>query len=269
MAKHTTTQCRKFKRALRELSIPGPHLLGYLEYIWQSANLEGNPVFADMDEVEAAAEWSGEPRTLATALIDTGWLDRREDGKIEVHDYWEHAPKFVQERERLRVKRHANKFQQIPTNSNKRQQKPTTDQMLDTTDTDTDTSTNTDKKNAESGSRTRAREASQPTHISAVFTQDPEPDLVERIVAVTGEPEWREWWVTVVSRLDSAGVVGELDGWVRYAENCADPVQRERKDLGELMAPGGFLIDKATALCKRAGVRWPAFPRQRAKAQGG
>ena len=275
MAKHTTTQCRKFKKALRTLGIPGPHLLGHLEYLWQSAHLEGNPVFADADDVEIAAEWSGEPRTLATALIDAGWLDLRDDGQIEVHDYWEHAPKYVQERERQRVKRKTNKRQQIPTNSNKspttsnkRQQTTKSCQLLDTTYTDTEPIPNQTADTEEglrSPHKTRARGGKpERLHInpSAFCKQDGIEDYLERIQAVTHEEHWVGWWRDVVHKMAVAGILDAFLGILEYVEDCCNAETRQRKDLGELQHPGRYLVDKAQALCREHALNWPKFPKE-------
>jgi len=160
VAKHSTTQTRKFKVAQHRLGIPGPHLLGHLEYLWQSAHVDGDPVFANADEVEIAAEWTGDAGALCAVLVDTGWLDLHDDGTLEVHDYWEHAPKYVVERKRLRDKRNSlnsvgKSSQQIPTNSNKFQQTPTKRRLLDTTNTNTNTNTNTSTKSLSKAKQSR------------------------------------------------------------------------------------------------------------------
>ena len=160
MAKHSTTQTRKFKVAQHRLGIPGPHLLGYLEYLWQSAHVDGDPVFASAEEVEIAAEWTGDAGALCAVLVDTGWLDLHDDGTLEVHDYWEHAPKYVVERKRLRDKRNSlngvgKSSQQIPTNSNTFQQTPTKRRLLDTTNTNTNTNTNTSTKSLSKAKQSR------------------------------------------------------------------------------------------------------------------
>ena len=277
MAKHSTIQTMKFKRLVRDLSECEAHVLGHLEMMWNHCHVNGNPVFESLDDVELAAGWDGEPGTLADALIKSRWLDLRKDGKYECHDYLDHAPYYVVDRMRKRESRGnvQDKSRKCPGQV---QDKSGKCQGMSSPPTDTNTSTYTDPESLprsiyadtpDPDPDARARGADPPAKLEVTgealrrFTRPgPDQDLVERIVTVTGEPEWRDWWTAVLERLDGAGVAGELEGHVRYAEDCANPAQREIKDLGELQNPGGFLAKKATALCKRARVRWPAFPKE-------
>ena len=67
------------------------------------------------EDVEAICEWTSitEEGVLFAALTDTGggsytnFLDLRPDGKVEIHDYWDHAPDCVKSRERKRRARAA------------------------------------------------------------------------------------------------------------------------------------------------------------------
>lgn len=94
MAKKETTQHVKFKKARLRLGISTPLLLGHLEMLWQQAAITANPVMARGD-VEAIAEWEGEPNKLIETLIDTNWIDVVDDANVQIHDYWEHAPNYV------------------------------------------------------------------------------------------------------------------------------------------------------------------------------
>ncbi|MBS2028736.1 MAG: hypothetical protein JST54_12615 [Deltaproteobacteria bacterium] len=40
-------------------------------------------------EIEAAAEWGGDPGVFVKAAVDAGFLDAKENGEIEIHDWWE------------------------------------------------------------------------------------------------------------------------------------------------------------------------------------
>jgi hypothetical protein len=88
----------KFKLLVRCLGLPRPYVYGLLEVMWQSAWQNGEPIIGTAEEVEAAAEWPGEPGLFLRAVVDCRLLDERPDGRYEVHDFWDHAPAYVQRR---------------------------------------------------------------------------------------------------------------------------------------------------------------------------
>jgi hypothetical protein len=89
---------RKFLRLKRLLGEPTPHVLGYLVLMWRRGYQTGSPVLGDALDVEAAAEYMGEPRKFATAAHEAGFLDKRQDGEFEIHDLYDHAPEYAQKR---------------------------------------------------------------------------------------------------------------------------------------------------------------------------
>lgn len=111
--KHTILTCAKFKRLKHRLS---NHMectvIGALESLFLYAGANG-PVMSASD-VEAICGWTcGEDGVLLDALTDTGdgaytnFLDVLPDGKVEIHDFWDHAPDCVKTRERQRAYREA------------------------------------------------------------------------------------------------------------------------------------------------------------------
>jgi hypothetical protein len=88
----------KFKSTSRRLGIPRPHFRGHLEFLWDAANECGNPVIGTPEDIEATAEWAGDPGALFVALRDGRWLDQTEDGLWEIHDFWVHCPDYVRKR---------------------------------------------------------------------------------------------------------------------------------------------------------------------------
>jgi hypothetical protein len=95
------------------LNLPRPYVRGLLETLWESAHETGDPVIGAVEDVEAAAEWTGEPGVLAEALIRLRFLDAVEtdatdatdgDGhpshpsQWELHDYFDHAPDYAKDR---------------------------------------------------------------------------------------------------------------------------------------------------------------------------
>jgi hypothetical protein len=88
----------KFKLLCKKLGLPRPYVRGLLEVMWDVAHESGNPVLGSPDGVEAAAEWTGESGVLFEALRDGRFIDQRDDGTWQIHDYWHHAPGYVNDR---------------------------------------------------------------------------------------------------------------------------------------------------------------------------
>jgi hypothetical protein len=88
----------KFLRLKRLLGEPTPHVLGYLMLMWRRGYQTGSAKLGDELDVEAAAEYMGEPRKFATAALDAGFLDRLPDNTFAIHDLYEHAPEYAQKR---------------------------------------------------------------------------------------------------------------------------------------------------------------------------
>lgn len=96
----------KFRTYCRLLGEPRPHALGYLELLWAAAYECGDPAIGDGQAVEATAEYPGVPGKLVEALCECGGDDRAglieviEDrpGKYQVHDLFDHAPRYVYDR---------------------------------------------------------------------------------------------------------------------------------------------------------------------------
>jgi hypothetical protein len=107
MGRPTLARHRKFLRLVERL---GGRLVarGALELLWDSAYESGNDLLGDLLDVELACEWRGAQNELANALLESGFIERREDGKLYVHDLWQHAPEYVfrrAERESKRIDR--------------------------------------------------------------------------------------------------------------------------------------------------------------------
>lgn len=95
----------KLKKLVRVLGLPRPYAIGLLETMWMVAHAAADPVFGSASDVEAAAEWPGEDGVLAAALVDTRFLDDLQDGRLGIHDYWQHAPKYVRDRRCAAIRR--------------------------------------------------------------------------------------------------------------------------------------------------------------------
>ncbi|NCB64533.1 MAG: hypothetical protein EOM52_13275, partial [Clostridia bacterium] len=93
---------RKLFDAADELEVAPPHMMGLLISFWlwaldnaPSGSLEG--VTPRM--IARAAQWDGPAEKLTAALIRAGWLDERDDGTLEIHDWYEYAGKLIDQRQ--------------------------------------------------------------------------------------------------------------------------------------------------------------------------
>jgi hypothetical protein len=89
---------RKFLRLARLLAEPKAHVLGYLMLMWRRGYQTGNPLLGDALDVEAAAEFTGEPGKFATAAHSAGFIDKLPDERYRIHDLWDHAPEWARKR---------------------------------------------------------------------------------------------------------------------------------------------------------------------------
>jgi hypothetical protein len=104
MARPGFTTHPKFRRLCYLLGEPEPHVYGYVEYIWHVAYENGDPCIGDALDVELAAKYPGEQGKLAEALAEVRLLDVVE-GMYHVHDLFDHAPDYVQQRARKEAER--------------------------------------------------------------------------------------------------------------------------------------------------------------------
>jgi hypothetical protein len=100
MAKAALRTNVKFKRLCRILGLPPPHVWGLLDMMWVAGHARGRPEIGDAQDVEASAEWEGKPGELTEALREAGFLDGdpATAGCYLIHDFWDHAPEYVQKR---------------------------------------------------------------------------------------------------------------------------------------------------------------------------
>jgi hypothetical protein len=106
----------KFLDLCGALQMPPAHVLGHCEMMWIAAAHSG-PSFRDFRHLEGASGWKGEPGELAKALLVAQLIDQTPEGALSVHDFDDHKPRYLIERERQRENRHsvANSCQQLPT----------------------------------------------------------------------------------------------------------------------------------------------------------
>lgn len=173
MARPTLERHRKFKQLwtrLPSLGIPREYARhcarAFLEFIWDSANESGDPYFDDEENLEAVAEWAGQPKKLAGLLIDCGFVDEIEGGGIEIHNFWDHCPDYVRKRFRRESERKgktAPKCRQSRVNT--AQWRDETGQVPDNDRTDSSQSPVSDRTKAATGSPPTPTPTPTPTPI--------------------------------------------------------------------------------------------------------
>ena len=93
---------RKLFDAADQLEVEPPHMMGLLVSFWLWA-LDNAPTGSLVDitprMISRAAQWDGDPEKLAKTLIRAGWIDEKEDGTLEIHDWYEYAGKLIDQRE--------------------------------------------------------------------------------------------------------------------------------------------------------------------------
>lgn len=94
MARPTLFTHRKFLK-LSKLLGSDVVALGHLEFIWNAAGQSGDPALGNTEAVELVAHWRGDAGELVKALTECRFIDVRDDGCFEIHDYWHHAPEYV------------------------------------------------------------------------------------------------------------------------------------------------------------------------------
>jgi len=98
MMKHQTPDTMKFKKFARRLSLREYEAAGLLELLWiatQKNAPRGDIGRYDNEEIAIALDWPGDQNELVQAFVETGWLDECPVHRLVVHDWEDHAPRFV------------------------------------------------------------------------------------------------------------------------------------------------------------------------------
>lgn len=128
----------KFKRLCLELKLPRAQVIGHLELLWSVAHESGVPVFRTAKDVEAAAEWAGDSGLFSSSMLEIGLIDSIDSG-FELHDYWEHAPEYVQKRRTRELERKVKAAKLRDSADNGRQRQTTAENGVPPTPTPTPT----------------------------------------------------------------------------------------------------------------------------------
>lgn len=97
--KHGTMQLVKFKKLHRRLGFATyRETAGLLEVMWLVAAREtprGDLGQMDNETIAIELEWNGDPDHLVKSLVETRWLDPHPEHRLVVHDWADHAARFV------------------------------------------------------------------------------------------------------------------------------------------------------------------------------
>lgn len=99
----------KLRRLRRQLALNKQEAIGYLHLLWwwgMDYAPHGTiiPPY-DVDDIADAAEWDGNATAFVDALIDSGFLDREESGRISFHDWAEYGGKLQAKRDAERARK--------------------------------------------------------------------------------------------------------------------------------------------------------------------
>lgn len=107
-----TTNHPKFRRLQKQLKLPTYAVAGLLELLWmlttQFASEDGDIGRFSNQEIADYCDYEGDADSLVTALVDCKWLDRDADS-LQVHDWLDHRPSFIDDRIRIRESRKKSK----------------------------------------------------------------------------------------------------------------------------------------------------------------
>lgn len=91
----------KTMRLCQLLKIPRWQAAGILSCLWEFAcdySPRGDIGKWDDQQIAAGIEWTGNCSELISALTESGWVDLHDEHRLILHDWKDHAPKFIKER---------------------------------------------------------------------------------------------------------------------------------------------------------------------------
>lgn len=89
MARPSDLTDKQFIRLCHKLQINPREGIGLLEYGWLLANISGEPHYTDADDLAALLHWTKDPKKLAAAMLETGYLTKTKNGGLAIADFEE------------------------------------------------------------------------------------------------------------------------------------------------------------------------------------
>jgi DnaD/phage-associated family protein len=96
LAKHPKTL-----KLARKLNINIAQAIGHLHLFWWWAMeyaQDGDLSHCDPEDIAIAADWPGDAGLFVDSLVDSGFVDRGDDGNLSIHDWYEYAGKLIERR---------------------------------------------------------------------------------------------------------------------------------------------------------------------------
>ncbi len=96
--KHSTPDSMKFKKLQRRLGASRVVTAGTLELLWIATlnNAKRGDIgrFSN-EEIAIECDWTGDPDELIGGLVGAGWVDESTEHRLVIHDWPEHAPRYI------------------------------------------------------------------------------------------------------------------------------------------------------------------------------
>lgn len=108
----------KTRKAARMLEMPRVHLCGHLHALWWWAidyAEDGDVTAFDAADLADASEYTGDAEAFIAALTDCGpggkhgFLERTDDGRLVIHDWYEYAGKLIERRKADRERKQSSR----------------------------------------------------------------------------------------------------------------------------------------------------------------
>lgn len=261
MARIGITDNKKFRRLVRLLGIPEPYVLGLLEFMWNVAYQDTNPVLGSSLDVELAAKWPGETGYFTSACVESGFLE--EDGGIfTIHDFWEHVPPYVLKRYKRKLKesqaRRADTYiieevgQRPPTADNGRQSRPMDACPIPSHPIDKHLSTNVEELTTPTPI-TGAPRSHKNTPTETDLMVDYQTEVLNKLEGITTQTERKDRGALLkIARHVPTSIIK------RALQDTQDCHQR-----GELKNTGAYLSSRVVTLCVQHKIKSPFAPEQK------
>ena len=105
------TTHKKTRRLARKLGLGVPEgipqTIGHLCLFWLwcvDGTEDGSLIGLDAQDIADAAGWTGEPDTFLDAMTEAGFIEKKADGQLEIHDWNDYIGKLIKSREESREK---------------------------------------------------------------------------------------------------------------------------------------------------------------------
>ena len=105
------TTHKKTRRLARKLGLGVPEgipqTIGHLCLFWLwcvDGTEDGSLADLDAQDIADAAGWTGEPEVFLEAMTEAGFIEKKDGGRLEIHDWNDYIGKLIKSREESREK---------------------------------------------------------------------------------------------------------------------------------------------------------------------